>query len=243
MPVTPHQSECCFLLAGDHGDDLPCQVRRSARRTLALHVREAQLQVRAPWEVAQADIEAFVARHRHWIERKLARQRRQIAEKLRIRDGAPVYYKGRECRLVFVEQRHSAVWVEDRRLCVAGVGLDEQKAARLLADWLRRQARTCLPQRSRALARHLGVSERLRDVVFRKTRSKWGHCTADGRIQYNWLIMLAPDAVIDYMICHEVCHLVHMNHSRAYWQLVASLCPDYRRYIDWLKTHEHRLWF
>lgn len=243
MPAKSQQSECCFLLAGDRGEDLHCRVRRSARRTLALHVREAQLQVRAPREVPQADIEAFVARHRQWIERKLARQRRQIAEKLRVSDGAPVYYKGRECRLLFVEQSRSAVRVEGRRLCIAGPRLDEHKAARLLADWLRRQARAYLPQRSRALAHHLGVSDRLRDVVFRKTRSKWGHCTADGRIQYNWLIMLAPDAVIDYMICHEVCHLVHMNHSRVYWQLVADLCPDYRRYIDWLKTHEHRLWF
>jgi predicted metal-dependent hydrolase len=113
----------------------------------------------------------------------------------------------------------------------------------VLKNWLMAQAREYLPQRTRALADHLQLGHKLSEVVFRKTRSKWGHCTAKGRIQYNWLIMLAPDGVIDYMICHEVCHLLHMNHSKKYWQAVASVCPDYKRYVGWLKRHEHRLFF
>jgi predicted metal-dependent hydrolase len=54
--------------------------------------------------------------------------------------------------------------------------------------------------------------------------------------------MLAPHAIIDYMIAHEVCHLVHLDHSPRFWRQVESVCPQYRYYMDWLKEHEHRYW-
>ena len=118
----------------------------------------------------------------------------------------------------------------------------EETAARILQRWLLTQARLLLPGRTQALANYLQVGTRLKEVVFRKTKTKWGHCTSSGRIQFNWLIMMAPDAVIDYMIAHEVSHLLHMNHSKRFWNLVESVCPDYRTYVKWLKKHEHRLW-
>jgi predicted metal-dependent hydrolase len=62
-------------------------------------------------------------------------------------------------------------------------------------------------------------------------------------LQYNWLIMLAPYSIIDYMIAHEVCHLIHMDHSKRFWLLVNSVCPEHEQYIRWLKEHEHRFWF
>lgn len=244
MSSRPTQSDLQSLLRrDDDGAPLTYRLRRSGRRTLALHVRRGRLEVRAPFTTPVSAIEAFVDKHRDWIRRKLARQARQEAQRLCIADGMPIFYQAREYRLRFVAQSRSAVWLDGRRLCIGGRALDEDRAARILADWLRRRARDFLPARSHALARYLGVGERLKAVVFRKTRSKWGHCTSEGRIQYNWLLMLAPDAVIDYMVCHEVCHLIHMNHSREYWQLVESLCPDYRRYVGWLREHEHRLWF
>ena len=54
--------------------------------------------------------------------------------------------------------------------------------------------------------------------------------------------MLAPNSIIDYILAHEVCHLVHMDHSSDFWGLVESVCPDYEYYREWLKEHEHRLW-
>jgi predicted metal-dependent hydrolase len=87
------------------------------------------------------------------------------------------------------------------------------------------------------------VDKHITDIRFRKTKTKWGHCTSKGVLQYNWLIMLAPNSVIDYMISHEVCHLKHMDHSKRFWSLVDSVCPNSDRFIDWLREHEHRLYF
>ena len=77
-------------------------------------------------------------------------------------------------------------------------------------------------------------------VSFRKTKTKWGHCSTRGIIQFNWLIMMAPNEVIDYLVAHEVSHLVHMNHSTDYWRVVSSLCPNYKIHRDWLRENEHR---
>lgn len=225
------------------GLPLPCQLVRSRRKSLAVHVRHDRIEVRAPLRIARREILQFLSRHQAWVCRKHHEKVQRAAEHLALVDGSEILYKARSLTLRLQQASHSGVVVSASELTIRGPDLAPEKVAGIFKDWLQTQAKAWLPARTRALAEHLGVGAKLTDVVFRKTKSKWGHCTAQGRIQYNWLIMLAPDGVIDYMICHEVCHLLHMNHSPAYWQAVASVCPDYQRYVGWLKRHEHRLWF
>lgn len=225
------------------GLPMPCQLVRSKRKSLALHVRHDAIEVRAPLHTSTTDVQRFLTKHQHWVQRKLAEKQLRAAESLSLADGGQVYYKARTLHVRHEQSSLSGVEIAGDHIIIRGPAICASKAETLFKLWLMEQARNWLPQRTRALAEYLGVGQKLKDVVFRKTRSKWGHCTAGGRIQYNWLIMLAPDGVIDYMISHEVCHLLHMNHSPAYWQSVAKVCPDYQRYVGWLKQHEHRLWF
>jgi predicted metal-dependent hydrolase len=225
------------------GLPLNCLVTRSRRKTLALHVRHDKVEVRAPLHITTAEIVDFIQKHQHWLKRKLSEKQQRAAEVLLLKDGATIFYKGRSLKLVLQKANQPGIIIGDDQMLIQGPDVSQEGAARILKHWLQQQAKAWLPPRTRALADYLGAGHKLKDVVFRKTRSKWGHCTAGGRIQYNWLIMLAPDAVIDYMISHEVCHLLHMNHSPAFWQAVASVCPDYTRYTGWLKRNEHRLWF
>ncbi len=217
-------------------------VVRGRRKTMAVLVRHQAVEVRAPLFVTQTQIQEFVSSHMPWILRKLAHKAEQDAERPDVRDGGTLYFKARKLRVHFVSATQEKVDVSLDAIRIHGRALTPERAARVLQRWLLAQAREQLPARTRALADYLQLGGKLKEVVFRKTRSKWGHCTSGGRIQYNWLIMLAPDAVIDYMICHEVCHLRHMNHSPQYWALVESVCPDHRRYVSWLRRHEHRLW-
>lgn len=225
------------LLPADH------RLVRSRRKTLAIHVSHDQIEIRAPLFVGQREIVRFVEKNRDWVIRTHEEKTRRHGERLVLEDGAIIFYKARPRRLVLVDADQPMVTVDEHVMRICGPAATSGRAGAILQRWLMDQARAWLPPRTRALADYLGVAQRLHDVVLRKTRSKWGHCTAQGRIQYNWLIMLAPDAVIDYMISHEVCHLIHMNHSPAYWKVVASVCPDYRQYEGWLRRHEHRLWF
>ena len=126
---------------------------------------------------------------------------------------------------------------------IQGHKLTPAKAKIQVEDFLIDKASQYLLPRARGLARHLGVEHKISEIKLRKTKSKWGHCTSTGVLQYNWLIMLAPYSIIDYMITHEVCHLLHMDHSSRFWKQVEAICPDCDHYIGWLKEHEHRLWF
>lgn len=225
------------------GLPLPCQLLRSKRKSLALHVSHDAIEVRAPLHTSTADALRFLEKHQRWVKRKLTEKLQRAAESLSLEDGGQVFYKARSLRVRLERSLRTGVEIDGDQIIIRGPAISANKAEAVFKQWLMEQAKNWLPQRTRALAEYLDVGHKLKEVVFRKTRSKWGHCTASGRIQYNWLIMLAPDGVIDYMISHEVCHLLHMNHSPVYWQSVAKVCPDYQRYVGWLKQHEHRLWF
>lgn len=78
-------------------------------------------------------------------------------------------------------------------------------------------------------------------ISVRDQKTRWGSCSAKGTLSFNWRLMLAPPAIQDYVIIHELCHLTYMNHSNAFWEKVESVCPDYRTARKWLKDHGHEL--
>lgn len=78
-------------------------------------------------------------------------------------------------------------------------------------------------------------------ITIRDQKTRWGSCSAKGTLSFNWRLMLAPPAVLDYVVVHELCHLTHMDHSKAFWQAVENVCPDYRTHRRWLKEHGHEL--
>ena len=100
---------------------------------------------------------------------------------------------------------------------------------------LRQQARRELPTRLLELATRHGLA--VSRVSVRNQRSRWGSCGRDGHICLNWRLVLMPESVRDYVLVHELMHLRRMDHSPAYWRLVAEACPDYRSARDWLRLH------
>lgn len=220
-----------------------CEVVRSRRKTLAIHVKHRRVEVRVPLRASKKEVEYFVSENREWIETRLRDELVRFDESLQLVHGRKIFYRAREFQIEFREHRKKRVLIEGKRFVIQGYHLTTARAKQQLAEHLQEKAMAYMPQRTQALADLLGVGDKLKKVRFRKTKTKWGHCTSAGTIQFNPLIMLAPYAIIDYIIIHEVCHLLHMDHSRRYWNRVAKLCPEYKTYIKWLKEHEHRFWF
>ena len=224
-------------------DEFQCEVVRSKRKTLALYIKHQKAVVRCPLRASKAEINAFVRENHSWIQERLMEERLLEQETLNIERSAKIFFRARELSIIFKEGRKQRILVNGNKFIIQGHKLTSAKAKIQVEKYLIEKADDYIIPRARALAEYLGVGKKITKIKLRKTKSKWGHCTSKGVIQYNWLIMLAPYSIIDYMITHEVCHLIYMDHSRHYWDLVESICPNYEHYIDWLKAHEHRFWF
>lgn len=96
-----------------------------------------------------------------------------------------------------------------------------------------RQAEQLLSEKAAFYAERLGVS--FADIRIKDQRSRWGSCSSKKNLNFNWRIIMAPEPVCDYVVIHEICHLLHMDHSREFWKEVEGLCPEYGQYKSWLK--------
>lgn len=213
------------------GVDLPLVLRRSARAqriTLKVDPAGALLRVTAPPKVRLAEIARFVARHVPWAEARLAR----LPAPVPFADGAVVPILGAPHRIRHEPQGRGAVRRQDGALVAGGRA---EHLARRVTDYLKAEALNQLRPRAAVRADRLGV--RVSHVGVRDTRTRWGSCSRTGRLSFSWRLVLAPEPVLDYVVAHEVAHLVEMNHSPRFWALVRRLEPQMDAARTWLKLH------
>jgi predicted metal-dependent hydrolase len=218
------------------GAVFPVRLRRNAqarRYTLRIHsvTREVVLTMPPRGSVRQAS--AFAQKHGAWIAARLER----LPDAAPFTDGTRLPLRGVEHRIVHRAGAHGTVWIEtnagdERLICVAGA---EPHIPRRVRDFLKREAKSDLEKASREAAAALGVT--IKRVSIRDQSSRWGSCSTTGLLSYSWRLILAPPFVLDYLAAHEVAHLVEMNHSAAFWRLVARICPHVSRAKTWLDAH------
>ncbi|HVH77871.1 MAG TPA: SprT family zinc-dependent metalloprotease [Stellaceae bacterium] len=218
------------------GLGVPVTVRLSPRaRRLSLRVDAATRGVelvlprRAPSDAAVG----FVERHRGWIAARVA----ALPPPTRLVEGAMVPVFGKSHRIRHVRDRAAApVVIVDGEVLVRG---DPAHIPRRVIDHLKALAKREFTARARILAARLGKS--VTRVGVRDPKSRWGSCSSKGALSFSWRLILAPEAVADYVVAHEVAHLVEMNHSPRFWKVVASLVPDSKSPRAWLKRHRLEL--
>lgn len=104
---------------------------------------------------------------------------------------------------------------------------------------LKKEARNHLASLTEYWAEKIGVSYGRISIRGQKTR--WGSCSSKGNLNYNYLLMLCPDEVAEYVVIHELCHRIHMNHSKDFWNKIEAFCPNYKQARKWLKQNGNRL--
>lgn len=201
--------------------------RRSARaRRISLRIepREGQVIVTLPARATQSAGRALLLQHAGWVAERLAR----LPGAVSFADGAMFPLDGTPVRIVHAPARRG-VRLEGGMLEVGGAA---EFLPRRVTDWLRATARRQLG--TAAMAKAGGAGLRVRRVVVRDTRTRWGSCTADGTLMFSWRLAMAPAAVQDYVVGHEVAHLRHMDHSPRFWALVATLTAHRAEATRWL---------
>lgn len=217
----------------------------SRRRSVGIRVGPDGVKVTKPSFVSRADVLQLLINKRDWLMQKLALQQQRIEAVAahHYGNGDQFLWLGKPLTLHVVASANNQVSLTDSGLMVAlstrGRRPEAERVRELLCAWYMEQALLYLRPRSEAYARRIG--RKVASVGVKYTRSKWGHCTSRGELQYNWLIMAAAPEIVDYLIAHEVSHLRHHNHSALFWSQVAELCPDFLAARRWLKAHGHTL--
>jgi hypothetical protein len=224
-----------IVLAGEAVD---YRLARARRRTIGMEVDLSGLSVRAPRWVTIAEIEAALQERAKWIVKALAewRGRRRDVMPREWKTGAPILYRGRELALEVFPSRRTHIAPDLFNLTVLHPkAQDETLVAEVVGSWLRDEAWTFVTPFVAVYANRVDKAPPV--VRLSNARSEWGSCNARGVIRLNWRLVQLPPLLAEYVVAHEVAHLVELNHSPRFWALVESLLPGHaalrRELEDW----------
>lgn len=193
--------------------------------------RSASVKLTSPRYVSLATAVAFAESKSGWIEAQMQENpRRSFA------DGLEIPLFGERVQIVHTGGR-GVVQRDNDRLLIPG---DSAFIQRRVSDFIRQETKKIMIAKAEFYAAQLGVA--FRSVALRESSSRWGSCSAKGGLSFCWRLAFAPIEVLDYVVCHEIAHLLQHNHSAAYWQIVARLCPSYEVQERWLKIHGQTVW-
>lgn len=212
------------------------------RRTVRLRViGPTTLEITAPLQYRQDQAIAFIQTKAKWIlttANKLTAEE-QTSAQFAVKPGNNLPFMGKSYTLtVAYHPVRPSVRLDGSllRVCLPEKLHNNQTAlTERLIYWYAEQARQYLGRKTLEWSRIIGVKPI--SMTIRDPKSRWGSCSTRGSINYSWRLMLTPPDIIDYVVVHELCHLLEPNHSNQYWQLVESVLPDFREKRQWLKTN------
>ena len=224
-----------MALAGDELEYV--LVRRRGRRGVGLKVDEKGLTVSAPVTMQLARIEALVRESERWVRTKIAQWSARKVSPVHWRDGERLPFLGGGLTLRLSAGGRSRAERREAELHATVRSLDADEIERTVVRWYKRVAADYLGERVRELSQ--GARLVPPKLSISSALSRWGSCNSRREVRLAWRLMKAPADLVDYVICHELAHLRHMDHSAAFWSEVERQCPDYRQRRKRLHATDH----
>lgn len=213
-------------------------IRKPRLRSLRLAVvDERTVSVTVPLWYSDGQVHDLLERKKRWITKHLTRLRTLAQTRAATADTALLH--GKRYAIAFREEMDDDVSFDDAEGIVFVRGGYRASMKRALERWYRAYAETIIPARTREIAAQHGYE--VGAIAIRGQRTRWGSCSSSGNLSFNWKLVQAPLAVLDYVICHELAHLRIMSHSKEFWRMTEHLCPRYREAKLWLRQHGHSL--
>lgn len=206
--------------------------KRSKRLRLVSNINGVEAIV--PIDYSTEELEKFVSSKRDWII-KTSRYYAKLKERCGVPEPETIYFLGSKYRYRVIKDRNvSAVVSETMKLITFHV-TDMRKKKQHIQEWYKEQTGKIIAERLPALAAKLGL--KYNKVSIKSQKSRWASCSKKGNLNFNLLLSAAPLEVIDYVIIHELIHLIQLDHSPRFWQLVRDADPDYKKHREWLLSY------
>lgn len=233
-------TEAIITIAGRR---VPYRLVRSTRaRRLRVSVKEGQVTVTLPQGVRAGEAERLLQQHAAWLLKHLdapARRKKPAATL----PADVILLRGEAHRIEVIQDhgRLARLRVEEKagRLLVRVPPGTQAPPRQLVVPWLKAQARLSIEAAVRQQAARMGVTHKT--ISIRDQRTRWGSCSNQGSLSFNWRLVMAPPAVLAYVVVHELAHRRQQNHSKAFWQVVAHFYPDYKAARAWLRANSSLL--
>lgn len=222
-----------------NGQKVAYKIVHSKRaRRLRITVSVSGVTVTLPAGVKAVEAERMIQQNSRWLLAQLER----VAKKKAVGSSIPedmVLLRGKPIHIEVIREvsRISRVHISElREKLLARVPAGSRGNPRgLVEPWLKAQARKDIEEVVLQQAARMNL--RVKSISIRDQRTRWGSCSSKGTLSFNWRLIMAPPAVLEYVVIHELSHLRHPNHSPAFWGVVAHYAPDYKTLRHWLRKN------
>ena len=213
-------------------------LKRSNRKTFAIHVRDGLVEVRASLKMPKSDIDRFVMSKEKWIIEKLAESTERAAQRgsFILTYGDQVTYRGKQYPIAEKQGNHIGF---DNECFYMPPDLTPERVKYACIQIYRLLAKRVLTEKTLEFAQKMSVMPT--SVKINGAKTRWGSCSSAKSINYSWRLIMASDDIIDYVVVHELTHITEMNHSARFWARVSSVLPDYLERKAILKQLQQKL--
>lgn len=195
-----------------------------------------------PRKYSPAKVTEILQKKSKWILRHLPENKpfQMPLFSKEIDHGERIRYMDKWLKIVISSDGHgkASASLKDNTLFIC-CGDRQANRSKILESWYRQQAYNIFKQKADTFKTAMGLN--YRRIVIRGQRKRWASASPVGNLSINWKLLLAPEAVVDYVIMHELAHLKHMNHSKKFWEFLSLYCPKWKEHRKWLIRHEDEL--
>lgn len=213
---------------------------RSHRKTVAIHIRNGTVEVRAPISMPRQSIDRFVMSKEAWITKNLAHSSERLEKKsgFSLDYGGLLTYRGKQCPIEARQSGH--IGFDDEKKCFyLPPDLHPEQIKHCCIEIYKMLAKRDLTAKVKVFSEEMKLVPTAVKVNSAKTR--WGSCSSRHSVNFSWMVVMADDAVSDYVVVHELAHIAEMNHSPRFWAIVARHIPDYEQCKAQLKVLQMKL--
>ena len=212
------------------------------RKTVSIQVNPFGIKVRSNYWLTIYEIKQFLLKNKLWIKKKVNEQKSKVKNKLDLINNQEMLLGGKRFILKITSDIKPEPKIENNLLCLSN-HIDILKSFGTLREQLqiivKEYAYNLLLEKTKSFSLIMSVNPV--SIKIKDYRSRWGSCSYKGDISYNWKIIFAPIEVIDYLIIHELSHLIFFNHSKEFWLKVEEFQPNFKNYRKWLKNNSYKL--